>query len=706
MSDIAKEILDNVDISIEGIFRDGNKVFLLKRIYDSKNDYSETIFIKNYDYDKVEKIHNLFLDNEFGDEDIIQQKDVDDLFGITSSYFDIGCYVSQKESLKFLQNKYKDRNSEFIKISNVFNTNSIESKKNELETLKRQLSDYKTEKISEYKNCINELTDKLKDIQKLIENTSGMNSEYEPLFPSKHYDFDCKDIDTNIEYSTMINKIKNIELAIQKYPLYEIYCRNSVIDNIISTDKKIFKCLYYKKCIDEIKENKERIELLNKKKSIHDKIKHKKELSIEDFKSCGLDNKILSDIYELNNTIEQLKKQQDSQQESLTSIFQIRERFIGLFNENKENANWVKDICPLCGQQHEDLLNEIDKTTQKFKKIGDEISKTINDYNNKRDSLIENIDEKFVYELNESERLLNNFNKLKSLRNIKTSELEEKLREYNVVYHIYSNLEGDEDEFEAFMSDIVLQLDKMCDESQLDITDIEKDTIKIVLNEYYNEKKPKHTLEQIEKKYKYINSVYSLGWGKERFQLSEKIKQKEKIMKIFDEKISSRIDVITDFEKTLNKVSQDYQNNILEAIRLPVYVYSGRIIQNYPLGLGVIMKMVRNKLMFCPEKSEEDVYNVLSAGQLNGLVLSILLAVHKVFGKDKNLDMLLIDDPLQTIDDVSSISLTDLLVDLMTDGQIVLSTHEDSKIDLLNYKFVQAGYSVDVLDMQKEYLNN
>lgn len=54
----------------------------------------------------------------------------------------------------------------------------------------------------------------------------------------------------------------------------------------------------------------------------------------------------------------------------------------------------------------------------------------------------------------------------------------------------------------------------------------------------------------------------------------------------------------------------------------------------------------------------------------------------------KGLDILLIDDPLQTIDDISAISLADLLTQQGI-GQIVLSTHEEAKAALLRYKFKQ-----------------
>lgn len=69
----------------------------------------------------------------------------------------------------------------------------------------------------------------------------------------------------------------------------------------------------------------------------------------------------------------------------------------------------------------------------------------------------------------------------------------------------------------------------------------------------------------------------------------------------------------------------------------------------------------------------------------------------------KGLDILLIDDPLQTIDDISAISLADLLTQQGI-GQIVLSTHEEAKAALLRYKFKHAGMSVREQNMQALYM--
>ena len=150
--------------------------------------------------------------------------------------------------------------------------------------------------------------------------------------------------------------------------------------------------------------------------------------------------------------------------------------------------------------------------------------------------------------------------------------------------------------------------------------------------------------------------------------------------------------------------NKEYQTQLLNAIKIPLMVYSGRIIQNYPLGLGIRAVIKTNQLVFeAASKSGSDVYNILSTGQLNGLSIALLLSIKNVYGDTKGLDILLIDDPLQTIDDISAISLADLLTQQGI-GQIVLSTHEEAKAALLRYKFKHAGMSVREQNMQALYM--
>ena len=174
------------------------------------------------------------------------------------------------------------------------------------------------------------------------------------------------------------------------------------------------------------------------------------------------------------------------------------------------------------------------------------------------------------------------------------------------------------------------------------------------------------------------------------------------------EEYKKKTDAMTDAVKTLvskyEDANKEYQTKLLNAIKIPLMVYSGRIIQNYPLGLGIRAIIKTNQLVFeAVSKSGSDVYNILSTGQLNGLSIAFLLSIKNVYGDANGLDILLIDDPLQTIDDISAISLADLLTQQGI-GQIVLSTHEEAKAALLRYKFKRAGMSVLEQNMQALYM--
>ena len=190
-------------------------------------------------------------------------------------------------------------------------------------------------------------------------------------------------------------------------------------------------------------------------------------------------------------------------------------------------------------------------------------------------------------------------------------------------------------------------------------------------------------------------------------QLSTEEARLRKLKRDYEEyknKTKDMTDAIKVLVGKYEDANKEYQTQLLNAIKIPLMVYSGRIIQNYPLGLGIRAVIKTNQLVFeAASKSGSDVYNILSTGQLNGLSIALLLSIKNVYGDTKGLDILLIDDPLQTIDDISAISLADLLTQQGI-GQIVLSTHEEAKAALLRYKFKHAGMSVREQNMQALYM--
>jgi len=78
----------------------------------------------------------------------------------------------------------------------------------------------------------------------------------------------------------------------------------------------------------------------------------------------------------------------------------------------------------------------------------------------------------------------------------------------------------------------------------------------------------------------------------------------------------------------------------------------------------------------------------MSSGQLSAVLLAFSLALNKIYAGNE-FQTLLIDDPIQCMDDINMISFVELLRREFGISQIVLSTHEDSFSDYIRYKFTK-----------------
>src|SRR5699024_12099076 len=95
---------------------------------------------------------------------------------------------------------------------------------------------------------------------------------------------------------------------------------------------------------------------------------------------------------------------------------------------------------------------------------------------------------------------------------------------------------------------------------------------------------------------------------------------------------------------------------------------------------------VKTIKFFSDNEYNHDAINYLSSGQLSALVISFTLALNKVYG-NQSLDLILIDDPVQTMDEINMASLTELLRNEFSHKQIIISTHEEDVSRYLRYKF-------------------
>ncbi|WP_339813847.1 hypothetical protein, partial [Zunongwangia profunda] len=126
-------------------------------------------------------------------------------------------------------------------------------------------------------------------------------------------------------------------------------------------------------------------------------------------------------------------------------------------------------------------------------------------------------------------------------------------------------------------------------------------------------------------------------------------------------------------------------------LKLLFHIYSGRIVQDFYGGLGLFIINKRDKIKFvtAPNKTYDAIFS-MSNGQLSALIISFTMALNKKYSSNK---LLLIDDPVQSMDDMNTAGFVEVLRNDFKDTQIFLSTHEQSMSTYVRYKFKKFNIS-------------
>ncbi|MBN2824107.1 MAG: hypothetical protein JXQ76_02195, partial [Campylobacterales bacterium] len=169
--------------------------------------------------------------------------------------------------------------------------------------------------------------------------------------------------------------------------------------------------------------------------------------------------------------------------------------------------------------------------------------------------------------------------------------------------------------------------------------------------------------------------------------------------------LNTLVENLKELEKIFKLEIGKQRAKMIKDIEIPLYIYSGKILQSFreKSTQGIYIKdtvkgeQLGNIRFVSKWDSDHDVINTTSSGQLAGIVIALTLALNKVYSKGFN--TILIDDPVQSMDDINMISLVELLRNDFKDKQIFISTHEDSIEKYILYKFIKNNQSVCRVDM-------
>ncbi|MDN2668889.1 AAA family ATPase [Vibrio sp. 14N.309.X.WAT.E.F5] len=649
--------------------------------------------------------------------------------------FTVFNYIQQEESLHFLK---LDEKSRFKQIGHLFGINDEKESLNQLEELKSVVS----VKITELEK---EKTGKKLEIEELI--TDENVSDEIDLSGStiKHLDEntitlvklgkykdsleECKQILTgeggdkwtNIKKRYEVKKflkddnrslVENL-LVFSKTPRFSyIESLSNHIDWVTNT---INKCNDYSdlKKLDISEEINITEDLLNKIK------------------------KYFIGLYEINedaiNNYNVLVNAQSTTEQVLTSITNSSETLIKKLNkyfgeeeEIIEYSNHLEDVnCPLCGQSYDDLV-EINKAyiEQKsvFEKLKTDTGKNLQlAYEKIIDNLISPVIQRSKARFDKYSHFNDNYKEILRGRQVSKDSFDEMLKvktwfddnlpkyrehscpsllssdysvenKYNEIRKLLENLDNDlsvkvDDKFE----DIKGKLDHIGVDANTEVRDWPL------------------SLENVKNDIKYMENKIKLLNNSKYKEINNKISE-------YDKELSNYINILNALGEGCkiykNNISR-YEKDIAKKIQIPFYNISSKILQTrIESGVsasGVILetpdKLSSNGYYrFCSSVgAEHDAWSTMSSGQLAGVVIAFMLAMNKVF--PTGLKTLLIDDPIQSMDDINMASFIQLLREEFKGYQIIMSTHESRIANYVSYKYQTSGLNPLAINLKNEKRN-
>ena len=186
------------------------------------------------------------------------------------------------------------------------------------------------------------------------------------------------------------------------------------------------------------------------------------------------------------------------------------------------------------------------------------------------------------------------------------------------------------------------------------------------------------TIESINQKREYIINQFEL-------QNLTMFHQIEKRLQIIEQTITYLQNRVRELNNNINS----YQEQMIQKLKLPFYMYTAKILQNYQQGMGVLLTTQNNSNIrfIANSNSEQDVMYQLSSGQVAVISFAFTLALNTTFKISRGFKFLSIDDPIQDMDSMNVYALIDLIRHSLSDYQIIMSTHNDGSAMFIKYKF-------------------
>ena len=217
---------ENKDIIISAVLANESINVTIERKLSCKEEFKSLI---------------LFNDRE------IQQEELCQRLQYSLSMFNIGIYISQSQSLDFLQNKYKERKA---RVSSLVDNSEINNKIISLKNMEDLLHERVDSEIKEKEHEIKKIEENITHLKNQVENISvnlELPAENIKLFEKESYPFDDVKIDEKSSFDAIITPLRQIGKFIENFDEYLKCLNNSLISEVQEISKKTYMALFFKK---------------------------------------------------------------------------------------------------------------------------------------------------------------------------------------------------------------------------------------------------------------------------------------------------------------------------------------------------------------------------------------------------------------------------------------------------------------------------
>lgn len=213
-----------------------------------------------------------------------------------------------------------------------------------------------------------------------------------------------------------------------------------------------------------------------------------------------------------------------------------------------------------------------------------------------------------------------------------------------------------------------------------------------------------NSMEKIEQK---IKQLEWLALETEAKEYSQNKAEYDKLLGEYRTKCEKRIKlnkIITCRENAKKK----YMENVAKYLEIPLYIYSGKLMQTSQNDLGITCftgnkkdELTQFKMTAGQDegKGKLDITEKFSAGQRAVANIALVLALKKI--ATANLDVFMIDDPCQSLDELNIASFVEIMKNEFSDTQLILSTHEDKIAAYIKYKFEKVNKKMCMFNVQE-----